>query len=316
MRTYTIASFSSIMLTMVSVLMLFLEVTVESVIPEHVDAFRIMFHIIGLLRAGPVDALKHAESLRVLFANHMEAVVKLYGDYVKPKGHQAFHIVDGMYALDRLLSCFVTERKHKIIKSAAVYVFRHLEHTVLQDVLSTHMRQITDGHDLYSATFLICPFDVILGGIAFRRARSGCVRIGHVSAGDLVITTDGRVGKILSLWQRVADEHTFLEVDSYPSINNDTRFRATTRATKDFLRVLSWLMPSSMLTRAQGSFDFRCQPRCCMMLVEPCKSDYRCEDPCSHWAPLRALCKNRFVNTDHREISGTRWPLILKNTWY
>ena len=234
MRTYTIASFSSIMLTMVSVLMLFLEVTVESVIPEHVDAFRIMFHIIGLLRAGPVDALKHAESLRVLFANHMEAVVKLYGDYVKPKGHQAFHIVDGMYALDRLLSCFVTERKHKIIKSAAVYVFRHLEHTVLQDVLSTHMRQITDGHDLYSATFLICPFDVILGGIAFRRARSGCVRIGHVSAGDLVITTDGRVGKILSLWQRVADEHTFLEVDSYPSINNDTRFRATTRATKDF----------------------------------------------------------------------------------
>ena len=52
---------------------------VEAIIPEHVAAFRILFHIIGLLRTGAVDVMKHVESLRVLMADHVAAVVKLYG---------------------------------------------------------------------------------------------------------------------------------------------------------------------------------------------------------------------------------------------
>jgi len=80
---------------------------------------------------------------------------------------------------------------------------------------------------------LICPFGVTLGGVAMRRARSGVVRIGHVSNGDVVITKDGRVGKIVSLWQRVADEHTFLEVDSFPCVNVDISFRASAQGKTD-----------------------------------------------------------------------------------
>ena len=145
------------------------------------------------------------------------------------------HIVDGMVEIGRLLPCFVTERKHKIVKACAVHVFRHFEHTVLQDVLNTHMQQIIDGHDLFRASFLNHPAAVTLNGIAFHRARSGVVRIGHVLRGDVVITKDARVGKILSLWQRVADDHSFLEVDSYPCVNGNLGIRATTRGTVDFV---------------------------------------------------------------------------------
>ena len=55
---------------------------------------------------------------------------------VKPKGHHQFHIIDGMLWVGKLLSCFVTERKHKMIKRCALYIFRNLEHTVLRDVVN------------------------------------------------------------------------------------------------------------------------------------------------------------------------------------
>ena len=106
---------------MVPVLLLFLEQFASSIIPEHVDAFRTLYHIIGILRMGPEDAMRHTETLRILMQTYVEAIVALYGSYVKPKIHHMFHIVDAMEWTGKLLCCFVTERKHREIKAAAIF---------------------------------------------------------------------------------------------------------------------------------------------------------------------------------------------------
>ena len=255
LRQTTIASFSSVILMMVPVLFLFLEKFVADSIPEHFEAFKILHLIIGILRMGPQDAMQHVETLRTLFANHLDAVVELYGDYVKPKAHHAFHIVDGMEWLGVLLSCFVTERKHRAIKRAALHVFRHLEHTVLHDVVNQSVQQILDGHDLYAANFLINPSSVTLQATTFRRAPRGVCRIGEVGRGDLVINDAGDVGSIVCLWQVVATDLMFAEVDLYPCIGDDIRVRATTRSKRDYFKsdtlvdVLVWYVDSPGIIR-------------------------------------------------------------------
>ena len=75
------------------------------------------------------------------------------------KMHRIFHIPDGALWLGKLLSCFVTERKQTMVKRAALYTFRDIEHTVLADVVNTTFQQIIGGHDLYTDAFLVTPRD-------------------------------------------------------------------------------------------------------------------------------------------------------------
>ena len=255
LRNNTIASFSSIMLTMVSVLHLFVDVFAAALIPEEFEAFTKLHHIIGILQMGPEDAMCHVGTLRTLIAQHLESYCRLYDEYVKPKMHHLFHVPDGMAWVGKLLSCFVTERKHKMIKRAALYVFRHIEHTVLCDVVNTTFQQIIDGHDLYTDAFLLLPHDCNMNGMHFRTSRAACLRVGHVAVGDLVIRSDGLVGCVVKFWQRASDNHIALEVDAYPCVNNDIRYVSTAQSTRDFfdhhsiVDCLIWFEDSPALLR-------------------------------------------------------------------
>ena len=256
LKAQTIASFSSIMVTMVTVLHFFVEIFAKNVVPEEFRAFTKLHHIIGILRMGCEDAMPHVDNLRKLIAAHLKAFRELYNHVgIKPKMHHAFHIPDGMDWLGKLLSCFVTERKHKLIKKAALYIFRHLEHTVLTDVVNTTFQQVLSGHDLYKDAFLIMPHEVEVSGIDFRRSRSACCRIGHVSARDLVMNVHGRVGRVVSCWQRISDELIVLEVDAYPCLNNDISVVSSAQAVRGFFEqvdlvdTLLWIEDSPGIIR-------------------------------------------------------------------
>ena len=41
---------------------------------------------------------------------------------LKPKSHHLFHIPNGINYVGKSLACFVTERKHKEVKSTAVHL--------------------------------------------------------------------------------------------------------------------------------------------------------------------------------------------------
>ena len=112
---------------MTQVMYLFLESFVDGNLGEHFEAFQKLWHIVGLLRMGAEDAVQHADTLLVLIAEHLRLITKLYGNQAKPKAHHLFHVVDGMLHLRRLLSCFVTGRKHEVIKSNASWTLKHLD---------------------------------------------------------------------------------------------------------------------------------------------------------------------------------------------
>jgi hypothetical protein len=232
----TIASFSSIMVTMVFVLHFFADIYISTQVPKEFAASTSLFHIVGILRMGPEDAMPHIDSLRTLIAKHVKELCELYGEYVKPKMHHMFHIPDGMELLGKLLSCFVTERKHKMIKAAALHVFRHFEHTVLTDVVNTTFQQIKNGHDLYRESFLVFPQELLICGIGFLTSRKACIRIGHVQVGDVVVNIDGVVGCVVKFWQQCGgDDRIVVQVDVYPCLNNDIRYASKAQSYRSFM---------------------------------------------------------------------------------
>ena len=116
--------------------------------------------------------------------------------------------------------------------------------------------QILDGHDLYKGAFLVAPVTSIeLASVVFRRSRKCVLRIGLVSAGDLIINDSADVAKVLSVFQQSIEVELLLEVDVYPSINGDTRCRATYRSHRRVLNastiidVLIWYEDSQNITR-------------------------------------------------------------------
>ena len=62
------------------------------------------------------------------------------------------HIPDNMRAIGNLLSCFVTERKHRSIKAAALHSFRHVEHTIAIDIVNRFVSARTSTQ-LYAPQF-------------------------------------------------------------------------------------------------------------------------------------------------------------------
>ena len=140
-----------------------------------------------------------------------------------------------MLWLGKLLSCFVTERKHKEVKSAAVHIFRHIEHTVLTDLVNKTFEQLSRGDDIYMQSFLVRPRCVRVADSNLRRSNVAVLRLGRVSAGDVTMNSNGDVGMVTAMWQGIPASSTiYAEVEEYPTINDDLRFRSVTRSTQQF----------------------------------------------------------------------------------
>ncbi len=196
-KTYTINSFSGIVLNILPIVYLFLE-KFCSRDPDLVDVFRLfqlMHTICGVLSSGSEQPTRHADALRRMMEG-FHTIYALIADSCKPKLHHMHHIIDGMVWLGKLLSCFVCERKHRTVKDSALHVFRHIEHTVLADVINKQCHQLMhEGHDLFKEEFLVRPRQV--GGVPdLLRSRHAVVHCGGIHVGDVVWCKDGRCGRV------------------------------------------------------------------------------------------------------------------------
>ena len=117
--------------------------------------------------------------------------------------------------LGKLLSCFVTERKHRASKAAALHVFRNMEHTVLRDVINQQCSYMRGGLSVFCEFVLTGAHALTLGGVEYLWAKHCILPCGELWADDIVILLDGIVGKVLSFWQCKSngnDIHMKLEV--------------------------------------------------------------------------------------------------------
>jgi hypothetical protein len=129
---------------------------------ELVDIIRcyaLMCAIIGIMSSGSEVAPRFAAKLEELLAE-FHTLFALISHSIKPKLHHMRHIIDGMLWLGKLLSCFVTERKHRTVKASALHVFRHIAHTVLADVVNKNCEQLISGHDLFKRELLVSPMKI------------------------------------------------------------------------------------------------------------------------------------------------------------
>ncbi len=237
LKEQTFTSFASILLTIIPIIEFFLEkFDIARVLPREVALFKKLSYIIAILRLGPEDAMKHIQRLKALIEAHHNAFIELYPDFPKPKMHHLHHVWENMQWLGKLMSCFVTERKHRAVKAAAIHVFRHLEHTVLSTIVNASCQQLINGHDLYAQNFLAHPRDVP-GGLGLQSSTVAVLRCGEVARGDIVITVDGNVGRVMFFWKVAGSSELVAEVDVYACVGGNVCKRSEQNPSRQFWKV-------------------------------------------------------------------------------
>jgi len=196
--------FAAEILTVVPIMNIFLQDVVRPlrVIDERViECFALLDRILKLCTLGPGKAAQHIDLLEATIDQHAELFAAVHGAVIKPKFHFLFHVVDHARDLGRLLSCFVTERRHRMVKAPSAYIYNQFERTLIASQLSSIVGRFATAS--FEPTYLENPSEVT-GDIAaaFRTvALTGPVLsstvahllCGCVRAGDLVMTVDRSV---------------------------------------------------------------------------------------------------------------------------
>ena len=222
----TLASFSSIMLSLVPILDAFL----HDVIPEghalyeHVLFFRKMRVIIDICSLGPEGAMPHVDRLRAEILEFGELFVKLYPRAPKPKFHHMYHIPDNMCFLKKLLSCFVTERKHRLTKRCALFVFRHIDNTTIKAILNRQCDAMRGDQSLFKRKCLLKPKSVDIFGVRLNFSTQALLPCGTVFDGDLVWFTEDMVGIVLGFCGWPGSDEVIVRIAKYARCVGDRRF--------------------------------------------------------------------------------------------
>ena len=200
------SSFASPMLSLVPIIGAFL---VDYMAPggrypgidPHVECWVLLVDILGLLTCGGTRAVQYMDLLVDLIGKHHKLYRKLYPKTIKPKWHHMLHLPSQYAAMKKIISCFVTERKHRSLKRAALYVFRYLEHTSLADLVTQQCEQILDGHSLFQREFLVHPSTIEVGGQSINRSNAACLECGNIHARDIVYVKGGQLVRLTGFWE-------------------------------------------------------------------------------------------------------------------
>ena len=159
--------------------------------------------------------MKYTDRLRRLLKMHHTLYRMLYPGAAKPKFHHLLHIVDNMLFIGRLLSCFVTERKHREAKKSALHVFRCMEHTVLVDMINRQCEHIVSDANLFIKSFLVNPKRVTTDGITLFRSLKAILHCGEIRNEDIVWLESGVVGKVVCFWQTMHASEFSVQLETY-----------------------------------------------------------------------------------------------------
>jgi hypothetical protein len=230
----SLQSFSSTLLSLIPILAMFLTEVVDGPshpLYEHMQCFWRLRMIVGILQLGPSNAMQHVERLRQLIREHAELFIKLYPGHEKPKFHHLFHVVDNMLFLGKLLSCFVTERKHRTTKRCALFVFRSIESVVVKDMLSRQCEQIrSETESIFSERYIVRSKLYNIAGSLIHRALGAVLPCGSVHASDFVWLNTNVVALVIAFWRADCADHISVQVETYKCLNDRaTRWRTESR---------------------------------------------------------------------------------------
>ena len=190
------------------------------ILPRHCECFRLLRDIARLLAEASMLRL---DTLQAKTAKHAALFVELYPDLVKPKFHHALHLVDNYRNIGRILSCFVTERKHKTIKSAAIYGFKHVEETITTLIVN-EMFEKASKNELLNCIELLNPKIIDAGALCTRRSAQARLHCGVVHAGDVVQLESGEAGVVQDFWQESLAAPILMRIAIYTRLQSPCMF--------------------------------------------------------------------------------------------
>ena len=202
--------FASEVLTVVPILASFMELVIfpMGLLLRHIECFRMLDSLLKFFGLGADTSFKYVREIEVLIVKHAELFVELYPGVIKPKFHYQFHLGDHMRCISKLLSCFVTERKHRAIKAIASHSFRNFETVVLRDHLCGIVEKAQDGGCIFMKEYMVSPAKLsavsaeLLQGLGLNipaelmSTHAAELSSGLIRKGDLIMLQDGNVGEV------------------------------------------------------------------------------------------------------------------------
>ena len=222
----SLASFSGIMLSLIPILNCFLAevITADHPMADHAKCFDLLTRIVGILGLGPSVVLDHLDVLGSLIDEWGAVYVALCRPAdIKPKFHNFYvHMIGDINKVGKLLSCFVTERKHRTTKRAALFTFRAIDNAVGKNLLHRQCESfITNGDCLFSRKYLINAREVAFsdGTVAMYSTQS-ILPCGLLKSKDIVWLASGDLGKIVRFWSS-SPETSAVQLETYTPVNAD-----------------------------------------------------------------------------------------------
>ena len=175
--------------------------------------------------ADVLDMLQHVktgvvdpDALHNACVTHLRNFLVAYPTEIpKPKHHFTVHFGDMLRRHGMLLACFVHERRHRLVKTAAeaIHNFHHLERSLLVDLVSMHV-SIMEGPDVFRCgTALLQESDAPDRLLAFfgpercerpvMWARAALVSGVPMRAGDVTLRRDGACCRLAGFLRLEAD---------------------------------------------------------------------------------------------------------------
>ena len=154
LKMHHLTSFAGIVLTLIPILYLYMcqFCARNDEMAEYIECVKLLHQVVGILATGADKPVQHVTTLRANMKQLHAVFVRLF-DKVKPKLHHMHHVCDAIEYLMKCLCCFVTERKCRLVKQAALYVLRAIEHPVVHEVVNTQCEQLLSGHDVFDKRF-------------------------------------------------------------------------------------------------------------------------------------------------------------------
>ena len=189
--------FASELLALAPLLLAFLEDNIvnRGIMLEHYRCYKLMVQILAITTCGPRGGAQRSRELGQSIIEHHELYRRLYPDYIKPKFHHLLHVEENINHIGLLLSCFVTERKHRSVKRAGLWSFRHYEHTLIADIVSRDIERLT-GEDLRHETRMLNPKEII----GYRTSIAVHLPCGEVQHGDIIAYRGKQVVEVQRFW--------------------------------------------------------------------------------------------------------------------
>ena len=149
-KTSPLKASASELLNFVPVLRLFVLLfvcgRVDSATECKVHSFLLLVQVLDLLQIVARGGSTTAAELGAAIRKHLECHLKAHGDESWiPKMHMSLHLAEFLQRFGTLISCFVHERKHKLIKRFASQkqdTTKKYEESLLQDIMAVQLQAL------------------------------------------------------------------------------------------------------------------------------------------------------------------------------